>query len=438
MKAKIISSAVLIVLGIFVCVSMFAKNSSIEQEYQSYLDLARKNAEKNIPYNSINYYQKAFAIRNNDESIYREYIEQTKKFPDNGRKYYEALKKYLNVFPDSVKAYEDVCSYYYNDSQDYHNALKTAKQAKEKGMSSDALKFYYNTCGYMYKVMRSELDEAYSFLGGYALVKRDDRYGYLNASGEYIIAPSKYSKASMMMSGAAAVFDEDEKSWVVINDSGYVVARPSDSLDTLSFLSNGFMPASKEGKYTYLTQSLNVDKTKFQYDYCSNFKNNVGAVKKDGKWALVNSKGESITDYIFEDVKLDEFNACVNNGIVMAKTQGKYYFYNTSGVKVSEQGFDDVCQFAEGDKAAVCIDKKWGFADSTGNIVIEPQFDDARSFSMNLAAVNEKGVWKYIDKYLTPRVEGEFSDCKPFSGVGIAAVCMKNGKWSYIKLFFYS
>ncbi len=46
----------------------------------------------------------------------------------------------------------------------------------------------------------------------------------------------------------------------------------------------------------------------------------------------------------------------------------------------------------------VRIGDKWGFADSTGKMVIDPIFDYAQSFLKGLAMVQNEGSWRYIDK----------------------------------------
>jgi hypothetical protein len=56
--------------------------------------------------------------------------------------------------------------------------------------------------------------------------------------------------------------------------------------------------------------------------------------------------------------------------------------------------------FREG-RGLVQVGKKWGFIDSAGKIIIEPQFDHANSFSEDLAHVQlyrEKYYSGYIDK----------------------------------------
>jgi hypothetical protein len=40
---------------------------------------------------------------------------------------------------------------------------------------------------------------------------------------------------------------------------------------------------------------------------------------------------------------------------------------------------------------------KYGYADAQGNIIIKPQFDKALDFSEGLAAVEQDGLWGYIN-----------------------------------------
>ena len=70
----------------------------------------------------------------------------------------------------------------------------------------------------------------------------------------------------------------------------------------------------------------------------------------------------------------------------------------------------------------VTQDRKWGYIDKTGNVVIQPQFADARFFSEGLACVTLDGKkYGYIDKtgqfVITPQYDGALS----FSE-GLAAV----------------
>jgi hypothetical protein len=70
---------------------------------------------------------------------------------------------------------------------------------------------------------------------------------------------------------------------------------------------------------------------------------------------------------------------------------------------------------------------KYGFRDETGNVVIQPQFDNADWFSDNgLAPVKLNGKWGYIDKTGKFLIQPQFDDAFEFDN-GLAAVKL-NGK----------
>jgi len=82
---------------------------------------------------------------------------------------------------------------------------------------------------------------------------------------------------------------------------------------------------------------------------------------------------------------------------------------------------------------------KWGFMDTSGAMVIEPQFDFIRGFSEGLAAVgfpqeDDSTLWGFIDKTGVLVIEPRFAGVDPFSE-GLAPVVVWEGdvpKWGYI------
>ena len=428
MKIKWISILVIVLAGVLTIGILVSSSLTLENEYNSYLAGARANAEKNIPYTACQKYRQAFSIKCEDESIYQEYLEQCKLLGDSF--YGSGVKKYIEYFPESAKAYEELCKYYY-EAGSYRSVITTATEARELGVATETVRDYYIECFYMYKYIKTGLEDASTFLGSYALIKDEGLYGYLKDSGGFLIKPT-YQDASAFLGANSAVYDGDE--WYMINDSGYKVASPTEKVDELSFLSNGKIRVSKNGKYGYTDTSFTIMET-LPYDNASNYKNQIAAVQKDGKWALIDANEENITDYMFEDVLLDEYGTCINGGVIFVKKDGKYYLVDETGSKISEQGFDAAYPFASSEPAAVCIDGKWGFVSTDGTIVIEPQYTEAKSFSNGLAGVANNGMWGYINTDNVYRIPQQFTDCKPFSN-GIAAV-EENGVWNYIKLLAY-
>ena len=442
MRARFFAIIALVALGVIVFISAVSSDASKASEYRKNIKQAEINAEKGIPYNAVNKYKSAFEIKTPSEETYIKYVEQANLL---GKDYYkDAIEKFPSVCPESAKAYDLLCKFYYENGN-AEKLIDTANEAREKGLASEEIKKMYFETFYDYDIVRGGFEEASSLLGGYARVKSKGFYGFMDKNGNTVIEPI-FKDASFMLDSSTAV--RDEKGWFMINKSGYKVAIPDKPVDEMSMLSNGRVLIRVGDKYDYTDTSMKIPE-KLRFDNATNFKKGVAAVKQDGKWALLGSNNKYITKFIFDDVIIDEYNTCIsNNNVILTKNEGKYYMYNDEGKKISKTAFDNAYPFASDDYAAVCIGDKWGFADSEGNIVIEPQFDEAKSFSCNIAPIKTNGKWGYMSKTKQTdengketgyvfRIEAKFDDCKPFSSQGIASV--KTGEtWEYIELKGYS
>jgi hypothetical protein len=96
------------------------------------------------------------------------------------------------------------------------------------------------------------------------------------------------------------------------------------------------------------------------------------------------------------------------------------------------------------------VNKKWGYADETGKIIIAPQFESARPFSEGLAAVaignnakpeeveflkltREYLKWGFIKESGQFVIQPQFYDVGDFSeGLARMKVGGLNGKWGFI------
>jgi hypothetical protein len=174
-------------------------------------------------------------------------------------------------------------------------------------------------------------------------------------------------------------------------------------------------------------------------------------VEKNGKWGYIDKTGKIAITPQFAMVvgnfeKGQEFTP-VEYYVLWGFLGRKLGHIDRSGkllnknlYKINERNLQQPWRVAEG-MAGIQIDGKWGFIDKTGEIIIKPQFDDARQFSEGLACVNfgatrnKEGIlvggkWGYIDKSGSIIIELQYEDVYSFSE-GLAAV-MINGKWGYI------
>ncbi|WP_179320323.1 WG repeat-containing protein [Winogradskyella helgolandensis] len=176
-------------------------------------------------------------------------------------------------------------------------------------------------------------------------------------------------------------------------------------------------------------------------DFVSPFHNGLAAIKKDGQWAFINTKGAIVIDY--------------RTDLVVTTTDHvNYPIFN-----------DDRC-IIEQDKNGISY---FGYIDTSGSTVIEPQFLNAANFSngkalaleliKNTVAKNEalgKNVvyYKYyevvidlegkVENYLNPKgvnvvIDKEFLREPPIITAKrlsdhLYAFKNKNNKWTLIKL----
>jgi len=146
---------------------------------------------------------------------------------------------------------------------------------------------------------------------------------------------------------------------------------------------------------------------------------------------------------------------CTKYGIVFANNEetrlhtfnvfGKYGIYSTDGTIILKPQFDLIRGFFEGlavvrlggklsKKGCDFVDASFGFIDEKGKLVIPTIYEQADSFSEELASVKIKGgKWGYIDRSGNMIIQPIYEDANPFSE-GLAQVKFSNseGEYGYI------
>ena len=115
-----------------------------------------------------------------------------------------------------------------------------------------------------------------------------------------------------------------------------------------------------------------------------------------------------------------------------------YQMYTDSGKAVGSGSWQDAVPFNDaGTYAAVESNGKWGFVDTKGNVVIEPQYEAAHSFSYGFAAVKSNGKWGFIDTKGKMCIDPVFDEAKDMNSKGNVFI-KQNGIWSLLSLYCYN
>lgn len=111
-------------------------------------------------------------------------------------------------------------------------------------------------------------------------------------------------------------------------------------------------------------------------------------VQEKGRYGLMDRDGRVLLPPILKKVTDG------GTGYLGGQAGKTWSFYNLKGEKLPG-GYEGVQAFSEG-LAPVKLKGKWGFADTTGKVVIQPQYKEVHGFSEGLAAVKTGKQWFYI------------------------------------------
>ncbi|MBS4015264.1 MAG: WG repeat-containing protein [Candidatus Latescibacteria bacterium] len=196
-------------------------------------------------------------------------------------------------------------------------------------------------------------------------VSVNGKYGYINKTGKVIIKP-QFEKAMNFSEGLAAVV-EDNGHWSYINKSGKIVFTPIVLCDWAGEFSGGLAQIRLATFY-------------------------------GSSYQTIDSTGADAFDRtLHPGASFGKFS----HGLAAGGKYSHKYYINKKGSKVFNKEFYDAGDFSEG-LAMVAIwdksQKKYGFIDTTGTMVIQAEYDEAGSFSLNRAWIKikqSKPVWIY-------------------------------------------
>lgn len=256
--------------------------------------------------------------------------------------------------------------------------------------------------------VKPQFDEALEFSEGMAAVKLKNRWGFIDQSGKITIKPQFENVESFHEGFAFVVYDYSLVEWptAFIDKKGNKIFDPKQRFILHSF-NNGIACFVENHKFyetlCYIDKKGNVLDEKTVYASVSASQYEYLLKRMKCKIQLDISKGDNIIDPDLKEglarVWIPSWNFC-----------------------------------------------KWGYVDSTGNMVIEPKFSYAGNFSEGIAVAKLDGVYEpsagfydsnkvgYIDKTGKTAIEPLFDFAEDFNN-GIAEVCIVvDGNYNNFKI----
>lgn len=241
-----------------------------------------------------------------------------------------------------------------------------------------------------------------TFVNNFAPIYDGQKYGAINEDGEIIvelkydyISPMNNSKARVMYTTKDKYGVDDIKEYAYIDRDGNVVLGPYQFIDEFH---EGVALVKIDDFYGYvdLNGEIVIDP---QYKEAMSFHEGIAFVDEDGdgKFGAININGETIfsekfknADYFYEGraIVTNDFNTPL--------------IINVDGdvIYKAEKVLMDIGHFSNG-LAVVShgkvLEKKFGYMDYDGNVVIPFDFDEAQPFVDGVANVKIGETWFSID-----------------------------------------
>lgn len=267
------------------------------------------------------------------------------------------------------------------------------------------------------------------------LVKQNKRWGIVDTTGKVIVEP-KYDRVDHTAFDQGKLPVREKRQILLVDPNGRELLGDINNQNTR--LSNGAMWERISGNWV-LNQSSGTKAT-YTFDRLRWYSSAMTVAYKDGKAALVDNNGRELTPFEYDTIRYITPNlACVvkgkKNGLVNSGGQlvlpVNYYLLSSMG-----NGYCAVCDgkaevVAEPGKipkkVIVC---RWGMADSTGKLVVNPQYDDFEAFVKGYAPISLNKKQGLIDSTGRVVVEPKYDKITAFQGK--VAFVKNDNKWGVI------
>lgn len=430
----------LVALGVVVLLalswySLISSGIEPQKEYNENLKNARNKAAMGVYVDADAYYQEAQKIH--DNLALRQEIVKFYKDSDQIKKLMTYAEGVTKKYSKDNVAYEYLAEEYL-ENEDYDSFYELIAVAKRRKVKSEKLVSLVDKVAYDYSIDSKDFEDVKEISGGMWACKIDKgTWGFVDTRGKSKVL-YQYDHESYYNADGLAPVKNGKGVWVLINRDGQTKFTDVEKkeIEECGPFTGQLMYAKIDGKYKYLDKDFKV--VLEGYDDAGTFNGGVAPVKKDGRWILINEKGEQIGEESFDDVRFDEKKIAFRNGVCFGRQKGKYYLINANGQKVSETGWTNADVFHDSTYAAVCENNQWGFIDNTGNVVIKCQYQLARSFSNGLAGVLINNKWGFIDEKGELKIDSQFEDVKYFSNNGTVFVQeagVNRYKWNILILY---
>lgn len=434
---RIVLSAVLIFFLILAWVSQIKGNVGNAISYSESVSKGDEYAAKELYQKSIQCYSDAIKINESEElrnKMAEAYKAGYEKKMIEKKEYVSFLNSSADMYKKSPKFWEMLINLYV-ESGEYKKGYDVYKKTQQYGASSEEISSMKDVVKYAIKEKVRTYAKIFYSPNGRCVVYDGKNWRMLDEAGKYT-DEIRYDFMSAVSSAGDCIVDTPELGPRVIDEKGviqcFIGKDDFSKIKEARACSEDFIPVSVNDSWEYYNCEKN-ELSNNSYDDASSFQNGKAVVKSGDSWVVINPDF-SATSTTFDDIKLQENGEYLYEKYLVASIEGKYGLFDKNFSPKAQFDATDADAYYGGWLAFRDSNNKWGFVDQKGNIKIEPEYENAKSFSNGLAAVCEDGKWGFINENNDMVIANQYIDAKYFSKSGITYVSKDKDQYYIIEL----
>lgn len=292
------------------------------------------------------------------------------------------------------------------------------------------LKEFKRYCLFYIEPFRNNFEDCRPFSEGFAAVKRNKKWGFINSKMEIVIncqydevRPYKENMACVKKGGWGAIdmhgnvkistihgksqewfndgrcafntFPHKYNYWSYYDKNGKQLRDVIPLIIDTCFFSEGLVVVKKDdGQYYILDKELNDVAKEYGLKWTTYSEGLIGYNSYSKGFGFLDNKGRSAIRPYYDEISY------FSEGLCFVKRNGKWGVINKKGTVIIPFTYDSDYRdlhFSEG-MAAVNLNGKWGYINKQGEIIVPIIYEDCRPFKNGFAFVKYSGHWGYINQ----------------------------------------
>lgn len=225
-----------------------------------------------------------------------------------------------------------------------------------------------------------------------AWVQLNEKWGVIDKLGK-VIVPIQYDSKQILYSGNNLYKVKMNNKFGLLDADRKELTKVK--YDSIGDFREGFALVKMDNKFGFI-DLLGQELGPITYNKALGFSEGLATVINAGHWSYINKKGEEFPVY-YGGFMNYQYVDSFSGGLCLVYKDKKYGFVNKNGTLILQLIYDSATNFRDG-LSAVEINKKWGFIDSAGNEIIPIKYENVSYFENGIADVVLSGRKFVIDK----------------------------------------